>query len=257
MFLRYQKQIFFLVTSLFFLANSTKAIAAIKQFEIFIDINPPYSSSISTKSGIFNEIIAEAFTSADIAHRFLLKGEKLTTNSQLSKHRYQLFYYIRTPERNNKFHWITPLFRDQTVVINLKSSKEIKSINALKGIERIGTVAERGGESFLKSFSLEGQIYYCQDDESCLQRLRKNEIQAWITQKTKAIYYIKKLNLIEELNQYYEVYDGEIWLASSLNVPLGERTLLRNVLQSFMTTVKYTEILKKYEAEKLLVDNVP
>ncbi len=230
---------------------------AAKTFEIYIDINPPYSSSIITKTGLFNEIIDEALNSENIQHKFILKGDKIKRSIQNSENRFLLFYYFRTPERENRFNWIIPLFDDHTCIFNLRTAKEIKSINTLKGLSRIGTVSGGAGESILKSFGLEGQIYYCPDEDTCIDRLRKNEIDAWITQRIKANYYLKKYKIQEELNHYFQIYDSQGWLASSLNVSLADQEHLRKVIRKFMATPKFTVILKKYDAVKLLNDNEP
>ncbi len=238
---------------IFFINN----IASAKIFEIYIDINPPYSSSIITKSGLFSEIIDEALNSENIQHKFILKGDKLKRSIQNSENRFLLFYYFRTPERESRFNWIIPLFDDYTCIFNLRTAKEIKSINTLKGLNRIGTISGGAGESILKSFGLEGQIYYCQDEDTCIDRLRKREIDAWITQRIKANYYLKKYKIQEELNHYFQIYDSQGWLASSLNVSPPDQELLRKVIRKFMTTPKFTAILKKYDAVKLQNDSEP
>ncbi|WP_158997995.1 substrate-binding periplasmic protein [Pigmentibacter ruber] len=233
---------------LFFFLLIKSQISYAKFFEIYIDLNPPYSTSVHTKKGLFSEIIDEALTAGNIPHHFLLKGDRIKNYNIHNENRLLLFYYFRTPERENNYNWIIPLFDDYTCLFNLRTSKEISSINALKGLSRIGTINGGAGESILKSFGLEGQIYYCRDEDSCIDRLRKNEVDAWITQKIKANYFLKKYKIQSELNNYFQIYDSQGWLASSLNLTQTDIDLLRKTLRKFMATSKFLAILKKYDA---------
>ena len=218
-----------------------------QKYNIYVTIRPPYIISISEPKprGLFIEIVEESLNYSNNKHKFFLK-ESLNNRSQDEiKTKHNLFYSFRTPERENKYLWVHPLFYDLTCVYNLKYSKEITSLSHLKNLRTIGTVAAGVGESALKSFSLEGQMYYCSDDETCIKRLKNGEI-AWITQKSEAKYYRNKYKIEKEFNPYFQISDTQGWLASSLNLPPKNQQELNAAVKKFMATPNYLAIIKKY-----------
>ena len=217
-------------------------------FDISIGINPPYTINLDNKNiqGLSVEIITSAFKYSKIKYTISRKDipwKRAVESSQASN---LLFYLFRTPDREGKYVWINPLFDDQTCVYNIKDRHFINSISDLKNFKLIGTLAGGAGESILKSFGLEKRIYYCKDDDQCIQLLIDGDIDAWVSQKIKTKYHIKKLNVEKMFNKEFQIYEGQGWLAGSLNMNKNDQQEVRNSIKKFMTTPKYLQILKKY-----------
>ncbi len=218
-------------------------------YQIALDNNPPYSilEASSKQKGIFYDIMNTALNAANIKFKFSLKDNLIhRTKKEINSH-FILYYLFRTPERENKYHWIYPLIEEQTCVFNMRTSKEITSINNLKNLNIIGTHAGGSGESILRSFGLENKMYFCPSDDICINRLKSHEIDAWIAPKVKAMYFINKYHIQNELNHFFQIYESQIWLASTLNLHTKDEEELRIAIQKFMKTKKYSAILKKYD----------
>jgi ABC-type amino acid transport substrate-binding protein len=226
----------------------TKSYATKTVFELSIGINPPYAISLNNKNiqGLAAEIIIEALKYSNIKYKISRKDVPWKRAVETSQSSNFLFYLFRTPDREGKYIWINPIFDDQTSVYNLKDTNVISSISNLKNLKLIGTLAGGAGESLLKSFGLERRIYYCKNDEQCIQLLTDGEIDAWISQNIKTKYLLKKLNIEKMFNKEFQIYDGQGWLASSLNMNKEDQREIRNSIKKFMTTPKYLRILKKF-----------
>ncbi|KAB8040649.1 transporter substrate-binding domain-containing protein [Silvanigrella paludirubra] len=243
------KFIKFFILLLFQFIFIFKVFAIKNTYEIELDNNPPYSilDSSSKQKGIFYEIINAAFKAANIKFKFSLKENLIHRTKEEINSQFVIYYLFRTPEREYKYHWIHPLIEEQTCVFNMRTSKEITSINNLKNLRIIGTLAGGSGESILRSFGLENKMYFCPSEEICINRLKSHEIEAWIAPKVKALYFINKYHIQNELNHFFQIYESQIWLASTLNLSTKDEEELRIAIQKFIKTTQYSAIMKKYD----------
>jgi hypothetical protein len=61
------------------------------------------------------------------------------------------------------------------------------------------------------------------------------------------MYFINKYHIQNDLNQFFQIYESQIWLASTLNLHTKDEDELRIAIQKFMKIKKYSAILKKYD----------
>ena len=216
-------------------------------FEINASQNPPYviKQSQNTYVGISMEIIQEAFKISNLKYHIIDTSEQwkraITPESKNT-----IFILFRTPEREDKYKWIEPLYEDKSYIFYNKN--KIKKLEPLSNYNAIGTLAGGAAESILKSLGLEEKIYLCKSDIQCLELLKSNEIDVWIGLGVKSKYYIKNGNLENSIMRGPFIYSGKVWLVSSPEISDENRIILKKAISKFLETKKYREILKKYGA---------
>ncbi len=225
-------------------------IAEASEYHISLGINPPYTIKLDNKNpeGIFLEIIHEALNNSNIKLTIDNKEIPWKRAHENKEENNLLFYLSRTPAREKNYTWIVSLFRDEPILVNLNNSIFVKKTDDLKQIKKIGSLAGGGGESFLKSYKLEKNFYPCKDDTQCYSLLLENKIEAIISPKIKAKYMIKKLKIDHLVKRSVELSAMEGWLASTIHMPQKNQVELKNAIQKFKKTNKYSIILKKYGA---------
>jgi polar amino acid transport system substrate-binding protein len=244
--LRWIRSIFILAS---FLSNLF-CIAGASEYHISLGINPPYTIKLDNKNpeGIFLEIIKEALNNYNIKLTIDNKVIPWKRAHENKEENNLLFYLSRTPAREKKYTWIAPLFRDEPTLTNLNNSIVIKKTDDLKQIKKIGSLAGGGGESYLKSYGLEKNFYPCKDDTQCYSLLLENKIEAVISPKIKAKYMIKKLKIDHLVKSSAGLSPVEGWLASTIHISQKNQVELKNAIQKFKKTNRYSIILKKYGA---------
>lgn len=236
-----------IITSFLVLSN-VLAIPSESNFDFSIGINPPYFIKMNKEKpeGILVEIINDSFNKANI-HYKIIKDLPWKRVTDQDKPKNTIYILYKTPERENKFKWIYPLFNDKINIYWTNNSGDIKKIDELKKQNKeIATLAGGAGESILKTFKLESKVRYCKDDDQCIQLLKKGEIGFWVAHELKANYHIKKLKLEKEINKKMSIYSTQIWLAASMETRDKDCQLLKKAISEFIMTHRFKEILSKY-----------
>ncbi|APJ03806.1 substrate-binding periplasmic protein [Silvanigrella aquatica] len=240
-------KIIFAILSFFLLISNTYSEDS--SFEISVGLLPPQVIKLNkTKpEGLFIEVLTEALENSHIPYKIKISPWKRAVEENASTN--QLYYLIRTPARETKYSWITSLYEDPSALYNLKDSPTIRNFDDFKKLKNIGTFAGGAGESLLKYLGFEKQIYYCKDDEQCIKLLIDGTLDGWFSQNLKSKYLMKKLKIEKMFNKEFILFNGQGYLAASLNMSKKDQDIIRNSMEKFKKNSKYRHILKMYGAK--------
>lgn len=243
-FIKYKFFINLFLTYLFF--TISRSYAKNPEFLIYASHNPPYVIKINNNKykGISIEIIQELFKASNIKYKIISTDDQWK-RAIIPEQKNTVLLLFRTPERENKYKWIAPLFEDKLYIFY--NNKKISKLEPLKNYQTIGTLAGGAAESILKSLGYEEKTYLCKNDIQCIELLKEKKIDLWVVLGIKSNHYVKNGNLKNFIIKGPSISSEKLWLVASPETSEDDILVLKKSVKKFFDTKKYKEIQKKYE----------
>lgn len=216
---------------------------------------PPYNYIDSKKeiTGVSTEVVKEVLkeTGSDAKIELLPWARAY----QMSKDEKNVIIYsiVHTEERENQFKWIGVITHIKTVIIKLKSRKdiEIKNKEDLKKY-RVGVVRGDYGQDYLLSNGIKN-IDLVSTGELNLKKLLGGRVDIIFTEEdaVKNRMKILKLNYENlEIAYYIDDINGEVEMAFGTKTADEVVDKYRKALQKIKDDGRYDEIQKKWQIAK-------
>ena len=196
--------------------------------------------------GISTEIIEEIFKSANIKYKIEILPWARAYDTALKSKNTGLFSLARTPERENLFHWIGPIIKNDWVFFSRGNSK-IK-INSLNDAQKysIGVYNQSALANFLieNGFKYNENLDISKEEKYNPIKLEKNRIDLWATGLLVGLYSAKLLET--KFKPIYTIKETELYLA--FNKETNEELLkqLKSTYNKIKNDKKIIKIQKKY-----------
>ncbi len=158
-----------------------------------------------------------------------------------------LFSTTRTPQREELFKWVGPIYKPTIVFFAKKGSRlSIGSMDDAKTVKRIGTYLADAEETLLKEAGFEN-LESVGDDFLNPKKLLMGRIELWIAGDLEGIYKAKKAGLgSNDIEIVYEIKTKEYYIAFSKTTPNAEIQKWQAALDAMRQDGTYQKILEKY-----------
>lgn len=147
-----------------------------RDLTVYCEYEPPPGVSIGDTSGIIYEQVWEILQRANMVGRIRVVTWKRGMIEVTTKPDIALFPTTRTAERENKFHWIGPIFRVQWAFFKHRDSDfAINSIDDARKVQSIGTYTDDAKEAMLKRLGFTNLVSM-RDNQKNFKRLYRQRI---------------------------------------------------------------------------------
>ncbi|KAB8033441.1 substrate-binding periplasmic protein [Fluviispira multicolorata] len=231
------------------LISHNKLFAKNVDFEIIAGINPPLFIKFDgiKSQGIGVEILIAALLKNNIKFKISETDLPWTRAVNLATQKNSLTFLLRSIGREKSFKWISSLYDENSIIVNLKKNPQITSFTQINSLKKIGALAGSSADIILKRLELNDKYYPCKSDMQCLELLSQEKIDAWISTTKKLIYNVKKKNYNNIMNKYFILEKCQIWVATSLQTQEEDLQELKIALDKYKQTSQYKVILRKYD----------
>ncbi len=217
-------------------------------FSIMTEELPPFNYTENGKvTGFSSEIVLEICERVNHAKTIDVlpwaRAYKLISNEENKV----LFSTTRTPQREELFKWVGPLYNPTIVFFAKKGSGlSIESMEDAKTVKRIGTYLDDAEETLLKEAGFENLVSVG-DDFQNPKKLLIGRIDLWIAGDLEGIYKAKKVDMdSNDIEIVYEIKTKEYYIAFSKTTPDAEIQKWQAALDAMRQDGTYQKILERY-----------
>ena len=218
------------------------------EFTIMTEELPPFNYTENGEvTGFSSEIVLEICERVGHAKTINMLPWKRAYQAIQNEENQALFSTTRTPQREELFKWVGPIY-EPTIVFFAKQGSDlaIQSLDDAMTVSRIGTYLEDAEESLLKEAGFKNLISVG-DDFLNPKKLILGRIDLWISGDLEGVYKAKKAGLdSDKITIVYEIKKKEYYIAFSKNAPDEEVQTWQAALDAMKQDGTYQEILDKY-----------
>lgn len=234
----------FLILLFIFLTASLRSQA--RDLQIITAEIPPYTSSET--SGLIIEIVNEMANIVGYKNgiQFLPWKRALEYAQIKSADRdYLIIPLNRSPERVDKFKWISELYVDETVLIGKKGSQVNSNIEKILN-RPVGVLAGSPLEAQLKRLGF-SKISGVHNESMNAKKLHHGRIDIWHAGKMVALdLYRKEGYKTSELEFGASLDKNDLYLAANLDFPEEKAQLWRSALEKIKADGRYDKIVNAF-----------
>lgn len=202
----------------------------IAKLTLYTEVYPPYQTVVQGQlEGLNVAALRELFRRTGIAVEFKLTTWEKAIDQARRQGDAGVFTMVRTPDREESFHWVGPLSVTRWVLLKKKSRDlVIKDLEAARNL-RIGTYAKDAKSEFLelKGFHVDSSVT---EDADNLKRLLDGDIDLWATGFVAGMAYAKARGVEAQIAQALVFREDFGYLALNPEVPKGTVLELSRVL---------------------------
>jgi ABC-type amino acid transport substrate-binding protein len=217
-------------------------------FSIMTEELPPFNYSEDGKvTGFSSEIVLEISERVGHPKDIQVMPWARAYKSILNDENKVLFSTTRTPQREELFKWVGPIYEPTIVFFAKKGSGlSIKSLDDAKTVKRVGTYLDDAEETLLKEAGFDN-LASVGDDFLNPKKLLIGRIDLWIAGDLEGIYKAKKAGLdSSDIEIVYEIKTKEYYIAFSKDTPDEEIQKWQAALDAMRQDGTYEKILDKY-----------
>ncbi|WP_163835356.1 substrate-binding periplasmic protein [Spartinivicinus ruber] len=235
--------------SIFALANTSA-----QSIHLVTEPFPPLNMTITDSTfgrnqkvtGFATDIVREVFNRSALENELeitLYASWDRGFNKALTKPSYGIYSAFRTPEREQKFKWVGPLFKEDWIILtNPESDIKITNLEDLKKY-RVGSFASDPISDYLKEKGI--KVDTAQNDVVNVTKLKLKKIDVWATSSLSGPYIAKRQNM--KLTNVFTFHSNGLWLA--MNKQTDDRTIsqLNATLKQMQSRGEVQKIINEYK----------
>lgn len=227
------------------LLEDQPVVAALARYDFLTEENAPlnYLDSSGKLSGIsvaLMDRLLEQIGSDRNRADFQVLSWARAYQSATTKRRQVLFAVSRTPEREELFHWVGPIYRANVVLLGRKGAQTNTDLRRLAG--KICAVREDVGHQQLRRLSVdESQIELVSRGEQCAGMLKAKRLDYWAFSQDTAEWYLSKSGVsMDDIRVIRQLTEAPRYIAFSHDTqPL--------VLEAFRRSLNYLTLSGELE----------
>lgn len=195
-------------------------------------------------TGFATDIVREVFdrTTTDLEITLYSSWDR-GFEKALTKPSFGIYSTFRTPEREDKFKWVGPLFKEDWIILaNPESEVKVSKLEDLKNY-RVGSYAEDPITDYLKSKGV--NVITATSDVVNATKMKLGKIDVWATSSLSGPYIAKRQQL--NLANIYKFHTNGLWLA--MNKQTDDKTIsqLNATLTKMKTAGEVKKIISQYK----------
>jgi len=229
-----------LLISLFAAFASVSALGPARAETLYLT-EIPGETQPGDEAGITLEIVRAIFQEAGLP----LTEEFLPWSRAIRKAEGDGFIapFSRTPEREDRFNWVVPLFDMQFVIVSLDDPVDSKAEAAALG--KIGVWRDTYMQSELEGDGFEN-LYAAQDGNALVRLLEGGRIDTWYGSLSEARYLLSNSDaeFRERVRFGVTIRDFPVWLAAGWSLPEETTEALRLAFDEITGTGQVDAILR-------------
>jgi len=159
-----------------------------------------------------------------------------------------LYGFSRTPDREQKYHWIMPLLRKNWVIyVDKDSPLQINSLDELRNLESIGVVRGDVREEWLKAQGFTN-LYSSSSHAQNLARLRSGRLTAIAYEPQGMQYLLKETGQSpDEFRPLFDFHSSEVWLLMSRPTKSSEVQRWQSAAEQFKASGQQLAISQRWQ----------
>lgn len=164
-----------------------------------------------------------------------------------------LFPMNRTPEREDLFLWVGPLFEIRYSLYAKRGSNiKITSLDAAKQFKAIGTVQGDTREDFLKEHGFTN-LENTHDNELNIRKLFADRVQLITGSSTGIVKQMERAGYaLDQIEEVYTLFKGALYIAFSKNTDINIYKKWEKAFKDMLNDGTYKKIIKKWYPEEKL-----
>ena len=221
------------------------------KFSLVTENFPPLNMSNNGKnvarnsqvSGLATDIIRQLLENTGHSASYHMKSSWHTAlNSAADKSGYGVYSAFRTPEREERFKWVGPLYNEDWVLLAKADVEEnIQSLDDVKG-RTIGSFEKDPITDYLKGKNL--SLRLASNDGVNVARLRNGTIDLWASSSLTGPYVASSFRF--PVKTVLTFSEGQLWLAMNKDTDDEVITALNTELQRMHDDGEIEEVLSRY-----------
>lgn len=218
------------------------------EFKIMTEELPPFNYTENGQvTGFSSDIVLEICQRVGHAKTIQVMPWARAYSSILKEPNRVLFSTTRTPQREELFKWVGPIYRPTIVFYRRTGSGlQIASLDDAKKVGKIGTYIDDAEETLLKDAGF-SNLASVGDDFLNPKKLARGRIDLWITGDLEGIYKAKKAGVDPgDMEMAYKIKTKDYYLAFSKGTADAEIEKWQAALDAMRADGTYENILRKY-----------
>ncbi len=201
--------------------------------------------------GVGGEVLTEALKANNITFKMVWTRWKVAQQQvQANKDKKSFIVPLtRNPEREAKYNWVAKIYEVNTVFFIKKGNRKINFLKEIEG-KKIGVLLESSYEQKIinaKGAAFKNEIASVPYDNLNARKLLTGEIDAWYDSIIGGNAFIKNEKLDRNQFEYGNVIDKEDnYIATTNSTSSVLINKVKNAIETFKKTKKYSEIINKY-----------